>query len=254
MDGRVGFTGGTNVSENHWLSLNPQQPVQCVHFRLDGPVVSHLQEAFAIDWAFASRESLHGPSWFPDDLAPAGTVWARGVSDGPDEDFEKMSDTILGALSAAMERVRIVTPYFLPEAPLIHGLNVTALRGVRVDIVLPAVNNHLLVQWASRAQIWQLLEKGSHVFYTPPPFDHTKLLVVDRAWSLIGSTNWDPRSLRLNFEYNVECYNEELARHLDALIDERLADAYEVTLDEINQRPLPVRLRDGLARLMTPYL
>ena len=252
-DGRIGFTGGTNIREGHWLSMKPKWPVQCLHFRLEGPVVAQLQEAFAMDWAFASGESLEGDLWFPR-IDRAGTVWARGIPDGPDEDFEKLADTILGGLSAATDRVRIVTPYFLPQAPIIHALNVTAMRGVDVDIVLPAENNILLVHWASTSQHWQLLEKGCRIYLTPPPFDHTKLMVVDGAWSLIGSTNWDPRSLRLNFEYNVECYDGDLAEELDRLIEMKIASARQVTLQEVNGRSFPVQLRDGLARLLTPYL
>lgn len=153
-----------------------------------------------------------------------------------------------------MKTVHIVTPYFLPETALIHALNVTALRGVDVRIYLPEKNNFALVNWAATAMFWQLLEKGCHIFLTPPPFDHTKLLLVDGVWSLIGSTNWDPRSLRLNFEFNVECYDEALATQLQDLIDIKARDAREITLDEVDGRPFRIRLRDGLARLLTPYL
>ena len=253
VDGRVGFTGGTNIREGHWLSMRPDSPVECLHFRLEGPIVAHLQEAFASDWAFATGESLLGESWFPA-LQRAGEVWCRGIEHGPDADFEKMSDLIVGALSSARERVRIVTPYFLPTPSLIQLLNVTAMRGVDVEILLPARNNILLVQWATTAQLWQLLEKGCRVLFSPPPFDHTKLLIVDDIWTLIGSTNWDPRSLRLNFEFNVECYDSQLAASVNRIVDEKSAAARVVTAEEMGQRSLPIRLRDGLARLASPYL
>jgi cardiolipin synthase len=123
-----------------------------------------------------------------------------------------------------------------------------------VEIYLPSRNNIPLVHWAATAQLWQLLDKGCRIFLTPPPFDHTKLMIVDGVWALIGSTNWDPRSLRLNFEFNVECYDEQLARQLNELIDTKARAAREVTLAEVNGRSLAIRLRDGLARLLTPYL
>lgn len=253
VDGEIGFTGGTNIREGHWLSLDPEQPVACLHFRLTGPVVSQLQKVFATDWAFATNETIVAEAWAPRS-SHAGNVCARGIEHGPDEHFEKMADIIAAGLSSASEKVRILTPYFLPNASLIQVLTVTALRGVDVKIYLPSANNIAVVQWAATAQLWQLLEKGCRVFYTSPPFDHTKLMVVDDIWTLLGSTNWDPRSLRLNFEFNVECYDEELARSLDAIIDKKAAEAREVTLEEVNNRSLPIRLRDGLARLLTPYL
>jgi cardiolipin synthase len=253
VDGKIGFTGGTNIREGHWLSLDPKSPVQCVHFRIEGPVVRQLQEVFAIDWAFASGESLGGDLWFPD-IERSGPVWARGIPDGPDEDFEKMSDTILGALSAATSSVRVVSPYFLPDAALIRALGVTDLRGVDVRIYVPQKTNLLLMNWAMSDQLWQLLEKGCRIFYTPAPFDHTKLLVIDGVWALIGSTNWDARSLRLNFEFNVECYDEAFAAELNELIDQKAQKAREITLEEVDSRSFLVRMRDGLARLLTPYL
>ncbi len=253
VDGVIGFTGGTNIREGHWLGMEPKQPVQCLHFRLEGPVVAQLQQVFAADWAFAAHECLSGDDWFPQ-ADRAGTVWARGIEHGPDEHFEKMADTIAAALASAQRQVRILTPYFLPHASLIQALNVAAMRGASVEIYLPSANNIALVQWAATAQLWQLLEKGCRIYYTQPPFDHTKLMIVDGIWTLIGSTNWDPRSLRLNFEFNVECYDEHLAGALNQIVDKKAEAAREVTLDEVNRRSFPVRLRDGLSRLLTPYL
>src|SRR5690606_9364535 len=97
-------------------------------------------------------------------------------------------------------------------------------------------------------------DKGCRVYLTPPLFDHTKLLVVDDCWSLIGSTNWDARSLRLNFEYNVECYDEELAGRLNALVDQKIAKGRRLTVEELRARPYAARLRDGFARLLSPHL
>jgi cardiolipin synthase len=191
--------------------------------------------------------------WFPK-IESRGPALARGVVDGPDENFEKLLWTVLGAISIARHSIRIMTPYFLPGPAMVSALNVAAMRGVRVDIILPARNNLPFIQWASRAMWWQVLQHGCRVWLTPPPFDHSKLTLVDGCWVLLGSANWDPRSLRLNFEFNLECYDAELAGRLDQWFETKLKDAHPVTMEEVDGRSLPARLRDGIARLLTPYL
>ncbi|MBM3845828.1 MAG: cardiolipin synthase, partial [Verrucomicrobia bacterium] len=135
VDGQTGFTGGMNIREGHWLSRNPPHPVQDLHFRVVGPVVSHLQEVFAEDWRFTTGETLEGPAWFPS-IDSSGSVISRGVADGPDEDVDPMRWTFLAAISAAKSSIRIATPYFLPDPPLISALNLAAMRGVRVQVLL----------------------------------------------------------------------------------------------------------------------
>ena len=206
-----GFTGGMNIRHGNCSPRNPKIPVQDLHFSVEGPVVTQLQEAFANDWAFCKGEVLAGYAWFPE-LKECGNVVARVITDGPDADFDKLRWTLLAALADAQTSVQIVTPYFLPDQALVTALNLAALRGVGVDIILPAKNNLPFVHWASRAMWWQVLERGCRLWLTPPPFDHSKLMIVDDHWVLFGSANWDARSLRLNFELNVECYGRDFAQ------------------------------------------
>ena len=253
VDGITGYTGGLNIRTAHIIKNNTRSPVQDVHFRVRGPVVEHMMHVFAEDWLFSRKERLEGDAWFPP-LEPVGPVVARGIADGPDVDLDKLRWAILGALARAKSRVRIVTPYFLPDQTLITSLNVASMRGVAVDIVLPSVNNLPYVAWAANAQLWQVLARGCRVFYTPAPFDHSKIMVVDGAWSLIGSANWDPRSLRLNFEFNLECYDTALASVLEQIIDLKLEGARELTYEEVQSYGTLRRLRDGIFRLAAPYL
>lgn len=253
VDGRVAFTGGMNIRQGNMLRENPKHPVQDLHFRVTGPVVAQLQEAFANDWAFTTGEVCDGEKWFPD-LTDAGEVFARVVTDGPDYDFEKLRWTLLAALAEAQSSVQILTPYFLPDATLIAALNLAAMREVRVDIILPSKNNLPFVHWASRAMWWQVLEHGCHIWLTPGPFDHSKLVIVDGHWVSLGSANWDARSLRLNFELNIECYGSEFAQEAEKLMRAKMATAREVTLEEADARSLPGKLRDAIARLFSPYL
>jgi cardiolipin synthase len=253
VDGVAAFCGGLNIRDGCLLSLNAPESTQDMHFSIRGPVVEQLMRAVAFDWSFTTSEHLAGPHWFPQ-LEPAGDMLARGIPDGPDENYETLLLTLLGALVQAKRSVRIATPYFLPDTPLIDALRVAALRGVRVEIVLPEHGNLRLVQWAATAQLDQIVRFGCRVFLSPPPFDHTKLFVVDDTWCLIGSANWDPRSLRLNFEYNVECYSPDLGRRLGVVFDAKMAGARQLTVGELEGRSLAIRLRDGVVRLAQPYL
>jgi cardiolipin synthase len=253
VDGVLGFTGGINIREGHLCEPGCRHPVEDLHFRIGGPVIAHLRDTFFADWEFSAGEELEGPAW-DGRLAPCGQSICRGIADGPDEQADKLRMTILGAIGCAHRSIEIITPYFLPEQPMITALNVAAMRGVAVHIILPEENNLILVQWASTAQLWQVLQRGCRIWLAPPPFDHTKLLIVDGAWSLIGSTNWDARSLRLNFEFNVECYDRELAGELVAIVHSKRAKSREISLADVDARPLWMRLRDGFCRLALPYL
>lgn len=253
VDGRIGFTGGMNIRQSSLLSSEPRYPTMDLHFRVLGPVVSQLQEAFATDWAFTSGEKLAGSLWFPD-LEPAGMVLARGITDGPDRNIDKMHWVFLAAIGAARRSIHIMTPYFLPDRVLLKALHLAAYRGVEVDIIVPEHVNLPVVGWAMWGHYRQALQEDVRIWLTPPPFDHSKLFVVDGSWSSIGSSNWDPRSLRLNFEFNLECYDETLGRELQAHARKRLEVARRLTLDELDARTPLQQLRDGTARLLQPYL
>ena len=253
LDGQIAFTGGMNIRHGNVLADKPKSPVQDLHFRVTGPVVTELQEAFANDWAFTTDELLAGDLWFPE-VKDAGDIIARVIPDGPDADFENLRLTLLAALAEAQTSVKILTPYFLPDNALILALNLAALRGVKVDIILPAKNNLPPVHWASRSLWWQVLERGCRIWLTPPPFDHSKLMIVDEHWVLLGSANWDARSLRLNFELNVECYGRGFAQAMEKIIAQKISDAHLVTQMEVDGRTIPEKLRDAAARLFSPYL
>ena len=253
VDGRLGFTGGMNIRQDSVLASNPEYPTKDLHFRVVGPVVAQLQEAFARDWAFTTGERLAGHLWFPE-LAPQGETLARGITDGPDQDIDKLHWVFLAAVGAARRSIRIMTPYFLPDRVLTKALHLAAQRGVEVDIIVPEVGNLPVVRWAMWGNYRQVLHEGVRFWLTPSPFDHSKAFVVDGYWSSIGSANWDPRSLRLNFEFNLECYDEQLGAILEEHVRHRLRDARLLTIEELDGRSLFQKIRDGTARLMKPYL
>ncbi len=251
VDGRTGFTGGLNIADENVMATHPEQPVQDTHFRIEGPVVCQLVEAFVQDWAFATEEELDGDIWFPD-IASPGQAPARVIDSGPDEDIEKIEFAILQAIACARERIAVMTPYFLPDERMMTALSLAAMRGVALDVVIPETSDHRFVDWASRANMGPVLSDGVRIWRCPPPFRHSKIVVVDGEWSLIGSCNWDMRSFRLNFELCVEIYDRTLATALSELMERSRGPA--LTQADLDARPRPTRLRDAATRLLLPYL
>lgn len=255
VDNRIGFTGGMNISDRHLLNTPARSHrVVDLHFQVGGPVVGQMQEVFFEDWYFATGEGPDKPLTSPSPR-PGGASFCRGISAGPNEDFEPLTWIIVGALNSARKRVCIMTPYFIPDRALITALCAAALRGVRVEIILPKENNLPFVHWASQDYFAELLESKVRIFYQPPPFVHTKMLIMDHHYALIGSANIDPRSLRLNFEFNLEIFDQTgTCADLIIYFDNALAAATPVTAAWNRAMPLWIRLRNGLAKIFSPYL
>ncbi len=253
VDGRIGFTGGLNVADDNVLACHTRHPVQDTHFRFDGPVVAQLVEAFAQDWLFAAGETLDGQAWFPVlQASEHASVASRVIGSGPDDDVEKIEFAVLQAVACARDSIVVMTPYFLPDERLGAALSLAAMRGVRVDVVMPRQSNQRMVDWAARANVGPILSDGVRVWLSPPPFRHSKLMIVDGEWFLVGSCNWDIRSFRLNFELCVESYGTEQAGALAAFV--KGCRGAELTEADLRARHVAARLRDALARLCMPYL
>ena len=161
---------------------------------------------------------------------------------------------LLGAFAVAQRHIRIQSPYFLPDRELISALATAGRRGVEIDIVVPAKNNLQLVERAMMAQFEQVLRNYCRIWRATGPFDHSKLMAVDGVWAFVGSSNLDPRSLRLNFEIDIELLDPEFASSIDARIETAIATAEPVTLHGLRARPFPLRLVDRLLWLGSPYL
>lgn len=251
VDGKTGFTGGMNIREKH-LAKNENNPrrIQDLHFKLNGPIVNQMEEVFLEDWAFCTGDYHQKPK---KPTQSSGEAICRCITVGPNQDLNKLSMILTGCASLAKTKISIVSPYFLPTRELIGALQAAAFKGVQVNIVLPQKNNLPFVHWATRNMLWELLECGVKVFYQPPPFSHTKLFLVDDYYAQVGSANLDPRSLRLNFELVVEVYNEAFVKDLNSYVEDIILHSKETTLQEVDSRPLPIRLRDSVCWLFSPY-
>ncbi len=258
IDGRTGFTGGMNIGDRH-LAQSPEPPARArdIHFKFEGPVVAQLEYAFLDDWHFCTGDETppgEPHDWSKKAKGTQATAVCRAVAEGPNEDFNMLDTILVGAISSARQRVLIVTPYFLPSREMIGALQSAALRGAGVTLIMPEKNNLPFVHWATRKMLWEMVEYGVNTYYQPPPFAHTKLFIIDDFYAQVGSANLDPRSLRLNFELNVEVFDRGLVQRLVDYADSIQRRSRAITAEELDGRSLPVRTRDALAWLFSPYL
>ncbi|UJW74129.1 phospholipase D-like domain-containing protein [Rhizobium sp. SL42] len=251
-DGTTAFIGGMNIR----AAFTGPDGARDTHFRVSGPIVADILAVAAEDWHFETKEVLKGPEWrLGLDGAVAGEPsYARLIVSGPDTHLETNHKMLIGAFSVAQHSIRIMSPYFLPDAVLISALATAARRGVRVDIVVPSRNNLAIVSHAMTAQFDQVLKDGCRVLRAAGQFDHSKLAVIDGRWVFVGSSNLDSRSLRLNFEIDMEIFDMEVAGEIESRIAAAMEDAEEVILDELRARPFLIRLFERFLWLGSPYL
>ena len=258
VDGTFAMTGGINLSHRHQLEAEDNKhPTNDWHFQVFGDVIPQLRQEFDRLWSMtdAYQQSLPDPidafQTPPDDAFP---VEARVITDGPDEDLDRLTMLFIAALSQARRTVRIMTPYFLPPRELVSAIQAAAVRGVDVTLVLPSNNNLAFVHWATQNMLWELLFRGVNVFYQPPPFHHGKLLVIDESYTVLGSSNWDARSLRLNFELQLEAYGKAFGQTMHRHIEAAAEAGQPISLEALDARPVWIRLRDSFFWLFSPYL
>jgi len=249
VDGTIGFTGGANIRESY-LSGDGHR-IADLHVRLAGPIVAQIEAVFLRDWHFVTGESAAA---LPAHTELPGHAECRAIADGPERSYDRLTELLVGAIGAARRRVAIMTPYFLPPRELIAPLQAAALEGVDVAVILPERNNLPYVHRATRHMLWELLERGVRIYYQPGPFAHSKLFYIDEDYAQIGSANLDPRSLRLNFEMNVEIYDPAFVAHLSAHFETVRARSTRITVQQVDGRALRTKLLDGAAWLFSPYL
>lgn len=256
VDGREAFMGGINLHAEN-ITRPGRPPIRDYHFQLAGPIIQELQYSFLRDWYFMTDEDperLLQQAHFPH-LAAAGKSLIRLVSSGPTPDEnETIANVFFECLSAARRQLFAVTPYFVPNAAILHAFRSAALRGVDVRLLTPMHNNHFYAGLASKAFYEELLAAGVRIFQRHPPFMHAKALIVDDHAAMVGSANLDVRSLRLNYETNLLVFDPDFVDRLKRVILNDLAAAEEVHLIEWRARPKSQRLLENFCHLLAPIL
>jgi cardiolipin synthase len=254
VDGRIGFSGGVNIGDEYRGEMRGIGRWRDTHLKIDGPAASGLQRVFLQDWFFATGEGVDPAPYFPDFADGGAKATVAIVPSGPDTRTEAIHRLFFAAISGARERVWITTPYFVPDPPMMVALQVAAMRGVDVKLILPSRSNHRVTFHAGRSYYEQLLEAGVHIHEYTPGMIHAKTMVVDGRIVLVGSANMDMRSFRLNFEVHALLHDEETARDLEACFSADLAETNPVTLAAWSNRAWPLRIAEGAGRLVSPLL
>lgn len=255
FDGTTAFIGSLNIGDEYRERQRPldfyDEQIAC-----EGPVVEQLQEVFAGDWFFATGENLADERYFPVPVR-RGSALLQVVESGPDEAFPMLYEMICAAIHAAEKSVRIVTPYFIPDQALLVALRGAALRGVAVELMVPArmPNPHEWVVWfAGRSYYEDLLGNGIRIYEYLPGFLHGKEIVVDSTWASIGTANMDIRSFRLNFEVNLNLYSQDAVAILEQNFQKNLKGCREIAAKNFAARPMRDKVIENVVRVLSPIL
>lgn len=249
-DGRVGFTGGINITDDENERVRGPRAWRDTHLRLQGGAVRWLQYLFLQDWAYASGTTLPGDMLPPE--PPEGSLPVQIVASGPDTDGEAIHRAMIDAINLARERIWLATPYFVPTEPALLALTNAALRGVQVKLMVPQHSDSRVVSAAARSYFSELQRAGVLVFEYEGRMFHAKTLLVDGHYGMVGSANFDNRSFRLNFEAAAVVYTHDFNAALARMFDRDLSHCRRVPADR--RLHLGQRLFEAVARLFSPLL
>ena len=252
VDGRVGFLGGINIGDEYDESISKREAFRDTHLRIEGEAVRELQLTFLEDWHFSTSELIRDKGLFPprsDDEHDVVVV----VPSGPDQEWESIKQVYFTAITQADEQIQLTTPYFVPDDAMRVALAAAALRGVKVELIVPRRSDSRVVTAASRSYFDELLRAGMQL-YEYPKMLHAKTMVVDRKIALVGSANLDNRSFRLNFEISAVFYNERAVAELRRLFEQDKHKCRHITLKSRSRMPFQSRLAEASARLLSPLL
>ncbi len=253
VDGTVAFTGGMNIGDEYLGKSHYFGYWRDTFLRLEGPVVAALQRVFIEDWHFASAESLNEEAYFPP-LESKGEHAVQVVESGPDQELNSLREVYFAAILEAKKRLWIASPYFVPDAGMLDALRLACLRGVDVRLLCLSRPDHFLSFYAGRYFWADLLASGARVYQYSRGMMHSKIVLVDDDWAMVGTANLDNRSLHLNFELACILFSHDLIGDLAARFQRDLDDSAPLDRDTFARRGFFVRLLENACRLFAPIL
>ncbi|MBK1874017.1 cardiolipin synthase [Marinobacter sp. 1-3A] len=251
-DGRIGFIGGINLGDEYMGTALGQGFWRDTHCRIEGPAVTGLQLAWLEDWNWASNE-FPQLDWTPKDRLP-GNEQVLVLPTGPADTWETCTLFFLSCINNAQSRIWIASPYFVPDVQVVNALQLAALRGVDVRIMIPEKSDSRLVGLAAYSYLIQASQAGIGIYRYQPGFMHQKVVLVDNHYAAVGTANLDNRSMRLNFEIMAINTSQTFVSDVDAMLTEDLSYCRKMTQEDYQGRSIAFRLTCRAVRLLAPLL
>lgn len=255
IDGKIAYVGGFNVGDEY-LGLNKKFGYwRDTHLRITGSAVHATQIRFILDWNQASSRNdiYYDEKYFPA-IEPRGNIPVQIVTSGPDSVWEYIKYGYIKMILSAKKSIYIQTPYFIPDESILDALRIAILSGVDVNIMIPNKPDHMFVYWATMSYIGELLKAGANVYIYDNGFIHAKMIVIDENTASVGTANIDVRSFRLNFEVNAFIYHIPTAKKLVRIFNEDVKVSRRLTYYQYLKRPVSVRFKESISRLLSPIL
>tara|TARA_R110001632_G_scaffold3026_8_gene13474 strand:+ start:828 stop:2255 length:1428 start_codon:yes stop_codon:yes gene_type:complete len=253
IDGKIGFTGGFNVSDKYMKPVSELGIWQDLHLRIQGPAVNSLQRVFVKDYHFAGKEELLLQDKYFPKVEPTGKTVTQIISSGPDSRYPAIMQQYLAMINIAESSICIANPYFIPGEPVLEAIRIAALSGVKVTLLTPKISDSLLAQYSMFSTFEALLEVGANI-YLRPDFSHSKVIIIDGEIVSVGSGNFDYRSFEHNFETNAIVYDDEKASEIEKLFTNHCTEDVKVDLEEFKNRSPFSKFLEGLAKFFSPLL
>jgi cardiolipin synthase len=254
VDGRTGYTGGAGIGDEWAGDAQRPEHWRDTQFRVEGPAVAQMQAAFMENWIEVTGDVLHGEDYFPE-LPRAGAQQAQFFISSPGGGGETMQLMYLLSIASAKESILLSAAYFVPDDNEVRMLVEARKRGVRVSIIVPGkVTDSPAARRASRSTWGDLLRAGVEIHEYQPTFFHCKVMIVDRLWVSVGSTNFDTRSFSTNDEANLNVYDREFAAAQARIFEDDLKRSRRIALDQWQERPWTEKLWEHSLGLLSSQL
>lgn len=256
IDNRVAYVGGYNIGKEYIGLDDKFGHWRDTHLRIQGKAVLGLQIRFVLDWNYAARENLlQNPKMMANNVPGTRDFCEMQIiSSGPDNTTELIRDNYLRLITKAEKSIYIQTPYFIPDEAILRALLIAVRSGIEVNIMIPCMPDHPFVYWATYSYVGDLVMAGANCYTYNNGFLHSKGLIVDGKVFCYGTANMDIRSFSLNFEVNAVVYDQKKAMEMENIFRKDLEFCTQITRDVYVVRPLWIRIKEQMCRLLSPVL